>query len=51
MPSPLLRQVETTDGNINVVIGECWAALFPKESAEQVKFLIEHVNLLQKKEE
>ncbi len=50
MSSPLLRQIETTDGNINVVIGDCWAALFPKESAEQVKFLIDHVNLLHEKE-
>jgi hypothetical protein len=50
MPSVLLREVETTDGNINVVIGDRWAALFPKESAEQVKFLVDHVNLLHEKE-
>lgn len=40
----MLRQVETTDGNINVIIDDRWAALFPKESAEQVAFLIENVN-------
>lgn len=39
----LLRRVDVNDG-INVVIGKTHAALFPKESAEQVDFLIEQVN-------
>ncbi len=43
MKPALLREVETSDGSINVVIDDCWVALFPKESNEQIKFLIECV--------
>ena len=39
----LLRQVETEDG-VNVIIDERWAAFFPKESTEQVRFLVENTN-------
>ena len=39
----LLRQVETEDG-VNVIIDGRWAAFFPNESVEQVKFLVENTN-------
>jgi len=40
----VFRQVQTSDGNINIIIDDRWAALFPKETADQITFLVEHAN-------
>ena len=42
---PLIRKVETQEG-FNIVIGERWAAHFPKESESQIDLLIEKIGVV-----
>ena len=44
-PKPLIRKVETPEG-FNIVIGERWAAHFPKESESQIDLLIEKIGVV-----
>lgn len=39
----LIRQTQTDDGGINVIVGERYGAFFPNECRAQVDFLFEAV--------
>lgn len=46
-PKELLRWIETDDGkSVNIIVNEQFAACFPVETVDQVKFLIDRVNAI-----